>query len=534
LADQQADYTSFISLEIGEKLKGISMFKIKEILRLKYEAGLSNRKIARALHISHSVVNDYIKEFKRTNKRYEKISSFNDSELKALFKANAIKKSKYPIPDFSYVHVQLRNKIVTLDLLHEEYIEGCPNKKGYGYTWFCTHYREYTKKMNPSMRLVHKAGEKIFIDFSGKTVPIVNPSNGVITEAQIFVAVLPASGYPFVVAIPSQKKSDFIEAHCDMFEHFGGVSELLVPDNLKSAVTKADNYDPDVNIDYAAMARYYGCAVMPTRGYRPKDKAKVEQAVKFVQRWILARLRHYTFYTIQELNTEIARLMPLYLDKPIRNLGQTRRELFLKLDKPALLPLPTIRYEHKELKLLKVSKDYHIQLAFNFYSVPYQLIGKRVEVWFSSKTVSITYEGKEVAVHPKLLHKGAYSTQGAHMASSHKKYLEWSPGKIMNWGLSIGEQTAKLFKNIMDSRPHPEMGFRSCLGIISAFKKYQEKGYSEEHLEIIATLAISKHYYRVAQIKELLKSYKPTHSDESASLMALESHSNIRGADYYG
>ena len=510
------------------------MFKIKELLRLKYEAKLSNRKIARALKISHSVVNDYTREFEKSAKRYEDIALLNDNEIKVLLKTGNPKKSRYPIPDFSYVHVQLRNKIVTLDLLHEEYIESCPNKKGYGYTWFCTRYRAYAKKINPSMRLVHKAGEKIFIDFSGRTVPIVNPINGVITKAEIFIAVLPASGYPFVTAIPSQKKRDFIEAHCDMFEQFGGVSELLVPDNLKSAITRADNYDPDVNRDYAAMARYYGAAVMPTRGYKPKDKAKVEQAVKLVQRWILARLRHYTFYSLQELNKEIQRLIPRYLDKVIRHLGRSRRELFELLDKPALLPLPAVRYEHKEFKLLKVSKDYHIQLEFNFYSVPYQLIGKKVEVWFSSKTVSITYEGKEVAIHPKLLHKGTYSTQYAHMASSHKKYLEWSPGKIMNWGLGIGSQTAKLFKNIMDSRPHPEMGFRSCLGIISAFKKYQEKGYSEEHLEIIATVAISKHYYKVAQVKALLKSHKPVERDESASLIALEDHGNIRGPGYYG
>ena len=509
------------------------MFKIKELLRLKYEAKLSNRKIARALNISHSVVNDYTREFKKSAKAYEDIVGLSDSAIKALLKANHPKKSKYPIPDFAQVHIQLRNKIVTLDLLHEEYIEGCPNKKGYGYTWFCTRYRAYAKKINPSMRLVHKAGEKIFIDFSGRTVDIVNPENGVITKAEIFVAVLPASGYPFVKAIASQKKRDFIEAHCDMFEYFGGVSELLVPDNLKSAVTRADNYDPDVNMDYAAMARYYGCAVMPTRGYKPKDKAKVEQAVKLVQRWILARLRHYTFYSIQELNKEILRLMPLYLDKVIRHLGQSRQELFELLDRPALLPLPDVRYEHKEFKLLKVNKDYHIQLEFNFYSVPYQLVGKRVEVWFSAKNVTITYEGKEVATHPVALHKGSYSTQKAHMASSHKKYLEWSPGKIMNWGLTIGPQTAKLFQNIMDSRPHPEMGFRSCLGIISTFKKYQEKGYTEEHLEIIATLAISKHYYKVAQVKGILRSHKPIDNDESASLIALENHSNIRGADYY-
>jgi transposase len=463
------------------------MFKIKEILRLKCEAKLSNRKIARALNISHSVVNDYTKGFKNSGKKYEDIASLNDKDIVALLKALNPKETKYPIPDFAEVHVQLRNKIMTLALLHEEYIENCPNKKGYGYTWFCTRYREYSKKVNPSMRLVHKAGEKIFVDFSGKTMPIVNPTNGVVVDAQIFVAVLPASGYPFVIAIPSQKKRDFIEAHCDMYEFFGGVSELLVPDNLKSAVTKADRYEPEVNMDYAAMARYYGTAVMPTRGYKPQDKAKVEQAVKLVQRWILARLRNYTFYSIQELNKEIQRLLPIYLDKEIKHLGKTRRELFQELDKPALMPLPAKRYEHKEFKLLKVSKDYHIQLENNFYSVPYQLIGKKVEVWFSAKTVSIKNEGKEVALHPKLLHKGQYSTQTNHMASAHKKYLEWNPGKIMNWGLTIGSETAKLFKNIMDSRPHPEMGFRSCLGIISAYKKYQATGYTEEHLEIISS-----------------------------------------------
>ena len=514
-------------------MKGISMFKIKEILRLKCEAKLSNRKIARALNISHSVVNEYTKEFISTGKKYEEIIEFDDKTILTLLKATHPKEHKYPIPNFAKVHIELRNKIVTLVLLHEEYIDSCPKNQGYGYTWFCTRYKEYAKKLNPSMRLVHKAGEKIFIDFSGKTVDIVNPENGVISQAELFVAVLPASGYPFVKAIASQKKRDFIDAHCDMFEYFGGVSELLVPDNLKSAVTRADNYDPDVNVDYAAMARYYGCAVMPTRGYKPKDKAKVEQSVKLVQRWILARLRHYTFYSIAELNAKIRSLIPLYLDKVMKHLGKSRRELFIELDKPSLSPLPATRYEYKEFKLLKVSKDYHIQLEHNFYSVPYQLIGKKVEVWFCSKTVTITYEGKEIAIHPKLLHRGAYSTQHGHMASSHQKYLEWSPGKIMNWGLNIGVETSKLFKNIMDNRPHPEMGFRTCLGIIRAYKKYQEKGYSEEHLEIISTIAISKHHYRVAQVKDLLKSYKPTDADESASLIALTNHDNVRGADYF-
>jgi len=514
-------------------MRGISMLKIKEILRLKYEARLSNRKIARALNISHSVVNGYIKEFQLTHKRYEDIGSLNDKEILALFKTTRATQSRYPMPDFATLHIELRNPLVTLLLLHEEYIESCPNKEGYGYTWFCNNYKQYAKKINPSMRLVHKAGEKIFIDFSGKTVDIIDPKTGVVTTAELFIGVLPASGYPFVKAIASQKKRDFIDAHTDMFAYFDGVSELLVPDNLKSAVIKADNYDPDVNVDYIAMARHYKTVVMPARARKPQDKAHVELSVKLVQRWILARLRHFTFYSIAELNKEIQRLIPLYLDKKMKHLGKTRRELFYELDKPALMALPDTRYEYREFKLLKVSKDYHIQLEHCFYSVPYQLIGKKVEVWFSAKTVNITYEGKTVATHPKLFHKGAYSTQREHMASAHQKYLEWSPGKIMNWGLTIGSETAKLFKNIMDNRPHPEMGFRTCLGIINTYKKYQAKGYAEEHLEIISTLAISNHCYKVAQVKDLLKSYKPSQSDESASLMALTEHKNIRGAAYY-
>ena len=516
-----------------KQMKGLSMLKIKEILRLKCEARLSNRKIARALNISHSVVNEYTKEFKLTNKKYKDIVSLGDKEILTLFKSTRTTQSKYPLPDFAKTHIELRSPIVTLTLLHEEYINKCPNKQGYGFTWFCNRYKAYAKKINPSMHLVHKAGEKIFIDFSGKTVDIINPKNGVITKAELFIAVLPASGFAFIKAIASQKKRDFIDAHADMFEYFGGVTELLVPDNLKSGVTRADNYDPDVNPDYAAMARHYGTAVMPTRGYKPKDKAHVELAVKLAQRWILARLRNFIFYSISELNKEIKKLTPLYHDKVMKHLGCSRRELFEKLDKPALMPLPTTRYEYKEFKLLKVSKDYHIQLEHNFYSVPYQLIGKKVEVWFGAKIVTITYEGKTVATHPKLLHKGAYSTMHEHMASAHQKYLEWSPGKIMNWGLTIGSETSKLFRKIMESRPHPEMGFRTCLGIINAYKKYQEKEYTEEHLEIISTMAIAKHYYRVAQIKDLLKSYKPKDNDESAALMALTNHKNIRGAEYY-
>lgn len=356
----------------------------------------------------------------------------SDKEIITKLFASESKSHKYPIPDWSKIHQELRSKIVTLELLHQEYKEAYPDGC-YGYTWFCTSYKSYAKKLTPSMRQIHKAGEKVFIDFSGVRVEIADPVSGEISVAEIFVAVLGASGYPFVIAVASQKKADFIYAHNEMFKAFGGVPELLVPDNLKSAVTRADRYEPDLNPDYVKLAQHYGTAIMPARGYKPQDKSLVENGVKLMQRWILARLRHTTFYSIAQLNSSINKLMPLYRNKKMKRLDVSRQELFDTLDKPALKPLPTNSYEYKELKLLKVSIDYHIQLEHVLYSVLYQLIHKKVEVWFSTKMVSIYFEGKEVATHPRLTRRGAYSTQRTHMSSAHQKYLEWSPGRIMNW-----------------------------------------------------------------------------------------------------
>ena len=512
-------------------MEKISMLKIKEVFRLKYEAKLSARKISRALNISHTVVNGYIKRFEALSISYEVLLCLSNKEiLEKLFIVES-KPHKYPIPDWSKIHQELRSKIVTLELLHEEYRKDCPNGH-YGYTWFCHQYKTYAKKLTPSMRQVHKAGEKVFIDFSGVRVAIADSLSEKVRYAEIFVAVLGASGYPFVLAVASQKKADFIYAHNEMFKAFGGVPELLVPDNLKSAVTRADHYEPDLNPDYAKLASHYGTAIMPARGYKPQDKSLVENGVKLVQRWILARLRHSTFYSLTQLNNAINALMPLYRHKKMKRLNVSRQVLFDTLDKPALKPLPTNMYEYKELKLLKVSIDYHIQLEHVLYSVPYQLIHKKVEVWFSTKMVSIYFEGKEVATHPRLYKRGAYSTQTAHMSVAHQKYLEWSPGKIMNWGLTIGKSTSKLLQTIMNRKPHPQMGYRSCLGLMREFEKHKEKGMCEEQLDVIAAYALRYQKFRLAQIKVLLKT-PPKEQDEESALSLLQTHENLRGSHYY-
>ena len=515
----------------GAKMEKISMLKIKEVFRLKYESKLSARKISRALNISHSIVNRYIKRFESVDTAYDELIKLSDKEIvNKLFDLES-KPSKYPVPNWSKIHKELRNKIVTLELLHEEYRNSYPDGH-YGYTWFCNNYKTYSNKLSPSMRQIHKAGEKVFIDFSGVRVPIADPLTGEVKYAEIFVATLGASGYPFVIAVPSQKKADFIYAHNEMFKAFGGVPELLVPDNLKSAVTKAHRYEPDLNADYVKLSEHFKTAIMPARGYKPQDKSLVENGVKLMQRWLLARFRHTTFYTIAQLNAKIKELMPLYRNKIMKRLGVSRQELFDTIDKPALKALPITEYEYKELKLLKVSIDYHIQLDHALYSVPYQLIHKKVEVWFSTKMVSIYFEGKEVATHPRLYKRGGYSTQKVHMSSAHQKYLEWSPGRIMNWGLTIGKHTSKLLQTIMDRKPHPEMGYRSCLGVMRAFEKQKDKGMSEEQLDEIASFALRYQRFRLKQITELLKT-PPKEQEDDTAVSLLSNHKNVRGSDYY-
>jgi len=509
-----------------EKLK---MSKLKEILRLRYEANLSARQIARALNISHTVVNTYIAKSSDCSSAYSELKKLSDSEIVANLFPTEIKKYKYTPPNFAHIHKELKRKGVTLELLHEEYSDANPNGY-YGYTWFCNEYKKFAKKLNPSMRQTHIAGEKLFVDFSGMTMGITNRDTGEITQVQIFVGVLGGSDYPFVKALASQTKKDFINVHVDMFKYFGGVPAVLVPDNLKSAVIKADNYDPELNPDYVAMSRHYGCVIIPARSGKPKDKAKVENGVKIVQRWLLARLRNHIFFSIPELNVAIDKLMPLFINKQMKRVEKSRLELFLELDKPALRPLPQFDYEYREFKMLKVNIDYHVALEKAYYSVPYQLLHKKVEVWYSNKIVDIYYEGKKITTHPKTSQKGKYVTKTEHMASSHKKYLEWNPGKILTWGKSIGDSTVKLLDTIMKTKPHPEIGFKACMGILNLYKKYLEyESWDEYRLDQVSSAALQSHHYRVADIKKILKNDKRV---EDLTSKILE-HKFVRGSNYY-
>jgi len=506
----------------------LKMRHIRKIIELHELTGLSVRQIKDALNLPKSTVSDYLTAFKASDLTREQLKSLNDDQIYTALFGEKPKGSARPLPDFAKMNTALKKKHVTRSLLWEEYREQHPD--GLGYSQFCEHYRLWSKQVSVSMRQTHKAGEKLFVDYSGLTMEIIDPKTGEISKAEVFVAALGASGYSYAEASMSQQKHDFIASHVRAFEFFGGITEVLVPDNLKSAVTKTNWYDPDINESYQDMADHYGTVVLPARPYKPKDKAKAELSVKLVQRWILAKLRHRQFFSLHELNEAIWELLEDLNNRKMRHLNKSRRELFEELDQPVLKALPNRTYLYRDSKDCKVSIDYHIQLAGDYYSVPYQLAGKVVRARYTSTTVEIYHENKRVAVHPRGPGKGIAATQAEHMASAHKAYAEWTPSKLIGWGKGHGPYTGKLFEEIMMLRPHPEMGFRTCLGILSG-----AKGQANSCIEAVSKRMLELKLYRVKHFKNILsnKSYEQA-LDEPLEMTPPDSyHENVRGKKCY-
>ena len=510
------------------------MSTVKEVLRLKYLGNLTNRDIQTLGIASKSAVSNYITRFKKSALTIEEALSMPEEQLLSkLFPELAqYKKSSTdkPHPDWNYIHQELSKKGTTRQLLWEEYKEQHP--EGYGYTQFKEYYNRYKRTLNPSMRQIHYAGDKLFVDFSGLTVPIVDPVTGETKKAQIFVAVLGASGYTFVHAVSTQSTEDFIECHNRAFVFYGGIPNQLVPDNLKAAVISHTREKIVLNESYADMGRHYGVAIIPARPYRPKDKAKVEAGVKGIQRWILAKLRHRTFFDIDELNEAIATLLDAYNSKVIRRIGKSRSELFEAIDKPALHPLRTQSYIYREHKRATVGIDYHIELGGNGYSVPYTYKGKKVDVWYSKTMVSILYKGETIALHTRLHHPHQDSTLKEHMPPEHQyQYEKWNPKRILNWANTIGAETTALMQEIMQHRSHPVRGYKSCMAILSFSKTY-----GDEALELACKKARKLNIHTVASIESMLKrkSYLESGEEYTAINNTLFSqHENIRGASSY-
>jgi transposase len=515
---------------MSRKKKRLSMNKIREILRLAWQCKRSNREIAQSCAISHTAVNEYLAKAKLAEIGPDTFEAMSDAELGQRLLAVGPKsnRAKRPQPDWSHIHQELQKRSVTLQLLWEDYKSSHP-EDGYQVSQFCEHYHRWKKHLDVSMRQTHKSGEKLFVDYAGQTLPVVDRETGEIRQAQIFVAVLGASNYTFAHAAFDQSLPNWIGSHIRALEYFGGVPEVIVPDNLKSGVTKTCRYEPELNLTYAEFARHYGCVVLPARVRHPKDKAKVEVGVQVVERWILAALRNRTFFSLAEVNLAIAELLEKLNQHPFKKLKGSRKSLFVDIEKSALRPLPVERYELAEWKKARVNIDYHVELKEHYYSVPYTLVGCEVEVRYTATVVEVLYKHKRIASHRRDDRPRQHTTVSEHMPKSHRDYQQWSPSRMIAWAKKTGDATAAVVKIILERRYHPEQGYRSCLGILRLGKSY-----SPERLEAACRRAVALGAYSYTSIRSILeKGLDSQPLPDESKQSVIEEHEHIRGKGYY-
>lgn len=513
----------------------LSMKKLREVLRLHYECHLSNRQIARALKLSATTVGNYLTAAQQCPQRWEDLQSQDDQQLMKLLGPHCQQLTS-PLPkkskiDYAQIHQELKKKGVTRELLHEEYQQH-PQQKPISYSSFCRQYRDFKKKLKPSMRQTHSAGEKTFVDYAGPTIPIYDAKEQTLYQAVIFVGVLGASNFTFAEATRSRSLPDWIGSHVRMFEYFGGITEMLIPDNEKSAVSKACYYDPDINPNYTALAAHYQTAIVPTRPYHPKDKAKVEVAVQIVERWILARLRHQKFFSLVELNQAIAQWLEVLNNKPFKKLPGTRRSLYEALDKPALKALPQHPYEFKEIKKAQVNLDYHVEVDRHYYSVPHTYIHQHVDYHLSQHSVAIFYQGRQIAYHVRSYQIGKATTCKEHMPRSHWLHQQWTPQTFLNWSQAVGPNMKIIAHYLIEHQANIECTRRIYLGFLNLAKRY-----SKPRLEQACHYAKTHGLYSYTHLRSILA----TQSDQAPRQAAnddtqkttLAVHENVRGAQYY-
>lgn len=510
----------------------LPMRKIREILRQKWVQGHRHRAIARGLGVGVGTVSEITRRASTAGLDWARVERLNDVELEQVVYGEEKKSSRATMPEPEVLDVELRKLGVTLRLLHVEYRERHP--EGYGYTQFCEHYRRWKDRQRLVMRQVHRAGEKLFSDYSGKKPHWVDPSTGERQEVELFVAVLGASNYTFAEVTPTQRVGDWVGSHTRAVEFFGGVTTLVVPDQLKSAVSQPCRYEPEIQRTFQEWAQHYGTVVLPARPRKPRDKAKVEVAVQVVQRWIVARLRTQTFFSFHELGGRIGELLVDLNERVMRRYGKSRRELFETLDRPVLKALPERRYEVALWAKVKVNIDYHVEVESHYYSAHYTLVHQQLEARVAGGTVELFHNGERVAAHCRSLVRGGFTTNPAHMPKAHQQHLEWSPGRMIRWAQQIGPMTAVLVEVILAERTHPEQGYRSCLGIIRLHKRY-----GTERLERACARAHAARARSYKHVDSILRNgldrlpspsapAAPAPGDDPAA-----AHENVRGEQYY-
>jgi transposase len=511
--------------------KALSMRKIKEVLRLRYDLRLLENEIAHSCSISQSTVSRYLERASAAGLSWPLPEDCDDRRLNELLfpaaPAGGSPPARAPL-DCAAIHHQLQsNKYVTLQLLWEEYRQSQP--EGYRYSRFCELYQRWRRKQDLVLRQEHRAGEKTFVDWAGATIPIYDRETGEAQPASLFVAALGASSYTFAHATLSQDLSNWIQCHVLAFEFFQGTSQLIVPDNPRTGVTRACRYEPDLNRTYLEMAQFYNVAIMPARPYKARDKAKVEVAVLLAERWLIAVLRHEKFFSLAELNQALAKLLERLNQRPFHKRDGTRASLYATLDRPALQPLPAERYVMAEWKTVRVNIDYHVEVDRHYYSVPYQFVGEQLEARSTAHTVEVFHRGKRVASHVRSFTAYHHTTVQEHRPKSHQAHLEWTPSRLIHWGEKVGEATALLIGTILKNKPHPEMGYRACLGILRLAKTYSNPRLEAACRHALAAQACSYHSLESILKRGLDRQPSLTPEAERSS----PQHENLRGSHYY-
>lgn len=510
----------------------VPMRNIKEVLRLKFDCDLSHERIARALGLSKGVVSKYVARARLAGLDGTSVAALDEAELvRRLCPELPARRGERAAIDLPWVHRELRRKGVTLQLLWQEYGQTQATAPPYQYTQFCAHYHGYAGSLRRSMRQVHRAGEKLFIDYAGPTVDIVNPDTGEIRPAHIFVAVLGASNYTYACATAGETQVDWLRGLGQALQFFGGVPALVVPDNPRALIKHPDRYEPELNRATQAFAEHYGTAILPARPRKPQDKAKVEAGVLLVERWILARLRHQRFFTLAALNQAIAELLVDLNARPFKKLAGNRRDWFETIDRPALRPLPEQPYEIARFSACRVNIDYHVEVDGHYYSVPHALVRREVEARSTDTTVELLHGGRRVASHARSFIKGRHSTIAEHMPAAHRAHLEWTPGRFLRWAADIGPATHTLVEHLLANRPHPEMGYRSCLGLLSLARHY---GHARLEAACARALAIgSKTRRSVLSILQGGLDRQALPAPAAPADWVSPEHDNLRGPDYY-
>jgi transposase len=504
------------------------MEKVREIIRLKQCCGLKHRPIARALNISRPIVKEYIEKIEAAGLDYATIEGIDDDTLLEILQGPQSTSERYQVlrQKFEYFAKELKRPGVTLQCLWQEYRVEHP--EAYSYSQFCYHFQVWRNTSALTMHMSHKAGDKMFADFTGKKLQIVDRQTGEVQDVEVFVALLAASQNTYVEAVASQRKEDWITANQNAFYYFGGVPAAVVPDCLKSAVTKADKYEPDINPEYADFARHFQTVILPARPNRPKDKALVEGAVRIVYAWIFAALRDRIFYSLEELNQAIREELQKYNAKAMQKLGVSRKELFEQIEKAALRPLPQQRYTRRNFKSLKVQFNYHIYLSADkhHYSVPYRYRAKQVRVIYTDAVVEIFHNNQRIAFHKRNRTPNGYSTVTEHMPSHHQAMSDWNPQRLIDWAGNTGDYVKAVVCHILAHRQHPEQGYKVCLGILNLAKKFDK-----ERLNKACQIAVDFQHYSYKGIKNILENR--LENQQLDCFEAFPDHPNIRGNHYY-